>query len=118
MTELVEDLKGLSSAEEFFGYFGLGYDPRILAAARLHILKRFHDNLGNVPALDDMEQAAQRAVYREQLERAYLAYTGGPALAQRAFPALERLRSAFIPLASVSLKIDRGPAARPDAGRG
>lgn len=107
MTDLVKDIERLSSAEEFFAYFGLEYDPHILAAARLHILKRFHDNLGKIPALEEMDQATQRAAYRDQLACAYADYTAGPALAQKAFPALERIRGAFIPLSLVGLKLGR-----------
>lgn len=107
MTDLIKDLEGLSSAEEFFAYFGLDYDPRILAAVRLHILKRFHDNLGKIPAFEEVDHVAQRAAYRDQLARAYADYSAGPALTQKAFPALERIRGAFIPLSAVSLKLGR-----------
>lgn len=104
MTSLVGELEALACAEDFFAYFDLDYDPRVLAAARLHILKRFHDNLAKIPSLDEMDQASQRALYREQLQSAYLDFTAGPALTQRTFPRLERARGAFVSLSSVRLR--------------
>lgn len=101
MKPLSDALKELSSAEEFFGYFGLNYDPRILAAARLHILKRFHDNLAALAVPDETDAAALHAAYREQLARAYAEFTTGPALTQRVFPRLAAINYTFVPLSSV-----------------
>jgi nitrogenase-stabilizing/protective protein len=101
MTPLARDIEALSSAEEFFAFFGLDYDPRVLAASRLHILKRFHDNLAAVDGLDDLDETAQRAAYREQLSRAYAAFMTGSALTMRVFPRLRQPRGAFVALSSV-----------------
>ena len=98
MSAVLRDLETLSSAEEFFAYFHLDYDPRILAASRFHILKRFRDNIAALAALDEMNPAEQRAALAEELRSAYADYLSGPALAQGAFPALERIRGAFVPL--------------------
>jgi len=101
MTPLAKELETLSSAEEFFAYFGLDYDPRVLAASRLHILKRFHDNLAAVDGLDDLDESAQRAAYCEQLRRAYATFMTGSALTMRVFPRLREPRGAFVALSSV-----------------
>ena len=45
MNELQERLSTLSAAEEFFDFFGIGYEPNVVHVNRLHILKRFHDYL-------------------------------------------------------------------------
>jgi nitrogenase-stabilizing/protective protein len=96
---MMQDLEALSSAEEFFAYFDLDYDPRVLAAARFHILKRFHDNIAVLTP-----ENVERDAYREELRRAYDAYVSGPALGKGAFPALERIHGAFVPLAKVGLR--------------
>ena len=101
-------MKNLSAAEEFFAYFDVAFDLRVLGRARLHILKKFHDNLAGVAGLDDLDDAAQRAIYQEQLRRAYRDFTGGPALAQRVFPKLSRLSGAFVPLSSVQTPSGHG----------
>lgn len=107
MKPLRDDLKDLSSAEDFFAYFDVGYEPRVLAASRLHILKRFHDNLGKIAGLDDLPLDEQRRSYRAALEQAYADYTAAPAVTLGAFPALERVRGAFVPLAAISLQRHR-----------
>jgi hypothetical protein len=56
------ELAGLSSAEDFFVYFGLAFDPQIVAASRLHILKQFHDNLGGIAGLDTLPDARLSAL--------------------------------------------------------
>jgi nitrogenase-stabilizing/protective protein len=45
MSDVLADLRALSSAEEIFGYFSLPYDPAVLHVNRLHILKRFNQYL-------------------------------------------------------------------------
>lgn len=103
MGTLSQELAGLSSAEEFFAHFDVPYDPRILAACRLHILKRFRDYIGALADLDSLDAEAQRAVYREQLQHAYADFTSGPALRQDAFPRLARIKGAFVALSAVRL---------------
>jgi nitrogenase-stabilizing/protective protein len=103
MNALSKELNGLSSAEDFFAHFDVPYEPRILAACRLHILRRFHDNLDGIAGLEQMDAAALRAVYRDQLQRAYADFTNGPALSQDAFPRLARMKGAFIALSAVRL---------------
>jgi nitrogenase-stabilizing/protective protein len=101
MTRLAKELEALSSAEEFFAYFGLDYDPRVLAASRLHILKRFHDNLAAIADLETLDEAAERAAYREQLRLAYATFVGGSALTMRVFPRLREPRGAFVALSAI-----------------
>lgn len=103
MTPLAKAMEDLSSAEDFFAFFDLDYDPRVLAASRLHILKRFHDNLSGVTALEDMDEVVQRNAYREQLSRAYQDFASGPALERYIFPGLRGTRGAFVALSSLHL---------------
>lgn len=104
MTALTEDLERLSSAEDFFSYFAVDYDPRVLAASRLHILKCFHDKLAAVAGLDLMDEPARRAVYREQLAAAYATFVTGSALTERVFPRLRHARGAFVALSAVGAR--------------
>lgn len=101
MSALVKELEGLSSAEDFFRHFGVPYEPRILAACRLHILKRFHDYLTNIAGLDGLAPDAQRILCRQQLERAYADFLSGPAIRQEAFPRLAGIKRAFVSLSAV-----------------
>jgi nitrogenase-stabilizing/protective protein len=103
MTKLADEMKSLSSAEDFFDFFGLEFEPRVLAASRLHILKRFHDNLSKIEALDDMDEAAQRAAHREQLKLAYVDFATNAQLTRQLAAEAHRMRGAFVALSSVRL---------------
>jgi len=103
MSELRADLSRLSSAEDFFDYFGLSFDARVLAASRLHILKRFHDYLSRVEALEILSDAAQRDEYRAQLARAYADFAFGLTSASRNHPRIPSMRGTFVALSSVRL---------------
>lgn len=101
MSTFEDDLAKLSSAEDFFAYFGLDYDARVMAASRLHILKQFHDNLAGQGT--NLDEEARRALYREQLQRAYQRFVTGNALTERVFPRLYAAKGAFVALSSLTM---------------
>lgn len=103
MSGLENDLAGLSSAEDFFAYFRLDFDPTVLAASRLHILKQYHDNLARIEGLETLGEAAKREAYREQLQRAYQCFVAGNALTERVFPRLKAAKGAFVALSSLTM---------------
>jgi nitrogenase-stabilizing/protective protein len=109
MTRLADELKFLSSAEDFFAFFGLEFEPRVLAASRLHILKRFHNNLSKIESLDDMDPIAQREVYREQLKRAYVDFATNATLTRQLAAEAHWMRGAFVALSAVRLPVQTGP---------
>ena len=101
MSSFSQDLAKLSSAEDFFAYFDIAYDPRVMAASRLHILKRFHDSLAEIADLENQDDATRKAVYREQLQRAYADFSGATALQRYIFPGLLRASGNFVALSSL-----------------
>lgn len=102
MTTFSEDLATLSSAEEFFAYFGIACDPNVMASSRLHILQRFHDYLAGIVDLESLDDAARTAVYREQLQCAYADYANGTRNARQVFPGLLRATGNFVALSSLT----------------
>ena len=85
---ILERLRGLSSAEDFFHTLGILYDPRILNVARLHILKR----MGQYLAEEDFEGLPDRVIAaraRSTLERAYSDFEATSPLSQRIFKVLK-----------------------------
>jgi nitrogenase-stabilizing/protective protein len=87
VTNILEKLKRLSAAEEFFAALGVAYDESILRVARLHILKRMGEYLKG----DDLEGlpdsvAAARA--KATLQRAYADFERSSPLAERVFRVL------------------------------
>lgn len=101
MSTFDNDLEKLSSAEDFFAYFGINYAPQIVAASRLHILKKFHDNLATVIGLESLPDTEKHAVYREQLSSAYARFITGTALTERVFPKMMPVKGAFVALSSL-----------------
>ena len=59
----LEQLRKLSSAEDFFETLGVSYDPAVLRVARLHILRRmgeylFHSGAGRARTMRSGSPAA------------------------------------------------------------
>ncbi len=99
---ILEQLTGLSAAEDFFSLLDVPYDPAVLNVARLHILRRMGEYLRrNVLAGADEETA--RALYRAHLERAYSDFVDSSPLEQRVFKVLkEAVAPPSAPLVQIS----------------
>jgi nitrogenase-stabilizing/protective protein len=80
---VLEQLMKLSSAEDFFCFLAVPYDPAVLNVARLHILKRMGDYLRKADALPD--EAKTRAYFRAQLEHAYQDFVDSTPMKERVF---------------------------------
>ncbi|NVN38207.1 nitrogenase stabilizing/protective protein NifW [Komagataeibacter swingsii] len=83
--EILDELRGLSSAEDFFRLLDVDYEPRVLNVARLHILRRMGSYLaaGNLEDVADNETC--RALCRAQLQRAYEDFTCSTPITERVF---------------------------------
>lgn len=87
---VLDELRTLSTAEDFFNFLEIPYDPLVLDVARLHILKRMGEYLRkNKAALGDADDAAARALCRAHLERAYNDFIESTPLEQRVFKVLK-----------------------------
>jgi nitrogenase-stabilizing/protective protein len=72
MKDTLQALSALSSAEEFFDFLRVDYEPPVLHVSRLHILKRFNQYLRSTqPEVGSLDSEAQYAACRELLRRAY-----------------------------------------------
>jgi nitrogenase-stabilizing/protective protein len=80
---VLEQLSKLSSAEDFFRYLDVAYDPAVLNVARLHILKRMGEYLRNDS--DETDETKARAFYRAHIERAYLDFVNSSPIKERVF---------------------------------
>jgi nitrogenase-stabilizing/protective protein len=85
---VLNQLRTLSAAEDFFGFLDVPYDPAVLNVARLHILKRMGEYLReNMLAEADDDMA--RSLCRTHLERAYSDFVESSPLEQRVFKVLK-----------------------------
>jgi nitrogenase-stabilizing/protective protein len=105
MSTLLDRMRGLSAAEEFFTLLNVPYDPAILRVARLHILRRMGEylSLETLAAMtDDEAEAACRAI----LSRAYADFTTSTPLEQRVFKVLKDAvspkQAAFVALSDIT----------------
>ena len=90
MSTLAEELARLESAEAFFEYFDLAYDPRTLNVSRLHILKRFNQYLARAGGIDVFQTAVARASCRDLLAAAYEDFLASSGIEQRVFRVFQR----------------------------
>ena len=71
MSQLLQQLGGLSAAEEFFALLGVDYEQAVVNVNRLHILKRFNQYLRSTASIAELDDAALRTTCHELLTRAY-----------------------------------------------
>ena len=85
---LLDDLQGLSSAEEFFRHLGVAYQPEVVHVARLHIMRRMGQYLRGSEvegALAQADDAALLALCRDHLAQAYADFVASSPIAERVF---------------------------------
>ena len=109
---IIDTLRGLSAAEDFFETLDVPFDPAILRVARLHILRRLGQYLGR-EALADLPEPAMREACRTALQQAYDDLVTSSPLAERLFKVHQdavkpksdesSAARAFVPLASLAL---------------
>ncbi len=96
-----DEMRELESAEDFFAFFGVACDPRVVRVNRLHILQRFHDSL----ALADLpEDPARRfSIHAGLLAAAHQAFVESTPAKEKIFRVFQTVpdQPAFVPLAAV-----------------
>lgn len=84
MSEIVNALGKLSSAEEFLVFLEVDYDQRVVNVNRLHILKRFNQYIAR-HAFKGGSEAETRAEYKVLLEHAYGDFVKSDAVTEKVF---------------------------------
>lgn len=85
---VIDQLRTLSSAEDFFTFLDVPCDPAVLNVARLHILKRMGEYLRK-NTLEGADEETARAQCRQRLERAYNDFIESTPIEQRVFKVLK-----------------------------
>ena len=84
MTLILDQLRALSAAEDFFAVLEVPYDPAVLSVSRLHILRRMGAYL-RAEDLDGAGEDAARAAARAALAQAYGDFLASSPIAERVF---------------------------------
>jgi nitrogenase-stabilizing/protective protein len=71
MQGFIEQLKTLSSAEDFLCFFGIPFDQKVVDVSRLHILKRFFQYIRQQDPTAQRDEAAMYTAYHGLLAKAY-----------------------------------------------
>lgn len=87
-TGILERMRHLSSAEDFFDVLGVRFEPERLAVCRLHVMKRMSEMLAG-DDLEDLPDTIAAARARSMLERAYRELAGASPLEKRLFKVLK-----------------------------
>lgn len=99
MSEFTTRLAALSSAEEFFTFLDVAYDPAVVRVKRLHILKRFNERLASLE-IGGMDDEALRAAHSAALTSAYEEFITREARDAKLFKVFQQGR-AFVPLSDI-----------------
>ncbi|MBU3888825.1 MULTISPECIES: nitrogenase stabilizing/protective protein NifW [Methylosinus] len=105
---ILDDLRKLSAAEEFFDLLGVEYDPNIVRHSRLHILRRMGEYLHKA-APEGASDDEVREACREFLAKAYQDFTKSSPIEERLFKVhkdavkpKEEPKKPFVPLSTVT----------------
>jgi nitrogenase-stabilizing/protective protein len=71
MENFLQQLKALSSAEDFLQFFAVPYDEQVVHVSRLHILKRFFQYIRQETLLAQADELQMFTMYRGLLVKAY-----------------------------------------------
>ena len=104
----LDQLRKLSSAEDFFEALNVPYDPAVLRVARLHILRRMGEYLVNSDSSDAANEDDVWLACRAFLENAYNDFVASSPIEQRVFKVLkdavkpkEEPKKPFVPLSTL-----------------
>jgi len=105
MSDILNQLRALSAAEEFFGLLDVPYEQPVLNVARLHILRRMRDYMARA-SLEALAEAEAHALLRDGLARAYGDFVVSAPIEQRVFKVLKEaaqpVRVGFVPLSAIT----------------
>ena len=85
MENFVQQLKSLSSAEDFLQYFGVPFDQHVINVSRLHSLKRFFQYLRQENALSQTDELQMFTTYRTLLAKAYSDFVASTPAREKVF---------------------------------
>lgn len=104
MNTLIERMRRLSAAEEFFALLDVPYDPRVLQVARLHVLRRMSKYLADT-ALEALTDDAAEEACRSALARAYADFVASTPIAERSFKVHQDAIAGrgFIPFSAIAM---------------
>lgn len=85
MTGTLAEFNQITDAEQYFEFFGLDYDPVTVNVNRLHILKKFSNDIRQINAIDGLDETGRLQKYCEALVNAYNLFLSSTGVEQKLF---------------------------------
>lgn len=85
MTKTIEEFKKLTDAEEYFKFFELDYDPKLVNVNRLHILKKFSQFISEIDGNSELSNEEKLNQYSLALQQAYQTFLESSPQEQKLF---------------------------------
>lgn len=85
MTNTIEEFKKLTDAEEYFKFFELEYDPKLVNVNRLHILKKFSQFISEIDSNSELSNEEKLNQYSLALQQAYQTFVESSPQEQKLF---------------------------------
>lgn len=82
--KILETMGKFSSAEDFFQYLEVPFEPSVVHVNRLHILKRFNQYIAH-DGVSGADEAALKASYKAHLTKAYQDFVKSNAATEKVF---------------------------------
>lgn len=100
---ILQQLAGLSSAEEFLEFFEIAYIPSVVHVNRLHILKRWHQYIEHERTrIEALTEGPARDRYRILLQKAHDDFVVSNAAAEKVFKVFQDADGPRFALADLS----------------
>ena len=92
----------LKDAEDYFQFFGLAYDPKVVNVNRLHILRKFAELVRDE---DKSQPEAQRLnTYRQALQTAYDLFLTSSSVEQKLFKVFQDRPKNVVMLSDIAVE--------------
>ncbi|WP_414753688.1 nitrogenase-stabilizing/protective protein NifW [Anabaena sp. CCY 9910] len=103
MTWDIEQFNKLVNAEEYFDFFQLPYEPKVVQVNRLHILKQFSQSIQEIDANNSQASQAEKLdLYCTALKQAYEIFLSSTPLEQKLFKVFKQKPKNIVMLTEIA----------------
>jgi nitrogenase-stabilizing/protective protein len=103
MSGTLAEFNQLTDAEQYFQFFELPYDAKVVNINRLHILKQFSNSIGQID-ITGLSEAEELAEYRKALINAYELFLASSGIEQKLFKVFNEKPQNIVLLRDLTLK--------------
>lgn len=102
LTRTLAQFNQLKDAEDYFQFFGLAYDPKVVNINRLHILRKFSQLVRDEDKSQSEEQ--RLAAYRQALQTAYDLFLTSSSVEQKLFKVFQDRPKNVVMLSDIAVE--------------